>query len=108
MERVAEPGSATPATSLVELRGLSRTYGSDPPVSALRDVSLSLPPMTSVAIVGPSGSGKSTLLNVLGLLDRATSGTYLFEGIDVETVDDGGRAALRAERIGFVFQSFNL
>jgi ABC-type lipoprotein export system ATPase subunit len=93
---------------LVELHTLSRTYGSDPPVHALRDVSLSLPSTTSVAIVGPSGSGKSTLMNILGCLDRPTSGSYLFDGVDVGGLGDGERAALRAERIGFVFQSFNL
>ena len=93
---------------LVELRDVKRTFGSDSPVRALRDVNLTLPPMTSLAIVGPSGSGKSTLLNILGCLDRPTSGTYLFEGIDTGALTDGERAALRADRIGFVFQSFHL
>jgi len=100
--------AAPRAVGLVELRGITRTFGMDPPVTALREVDLVLSPTTSLAIVGPSGSGKSTLLNVLGLLDRASTGTYLFEGIDVEALADGERAALRAERIGFVFQSFNL
>jgi ABC-type lipoprotein export system ATPase subunit len=110
MERVPTDAAPMPprAVGLVELAGVSRTYGTDPPVHALRDVELSLAPMSSIAIVGPSGSGKSTLMNVLGCLDRPTSGTYLFEGVDVRTLDDDGRAALRAERIGFVFQSFNL
>jgi putative ABC transport system ATP-binding protein len=63
---------------------------------------------TSLAIVGPSGSGKSTLLNILGCLDRQSSGTYLLEGIDVGRLSDGERAAVRAQRLGFVFQSFNL
>jgi putative ABC transport system ATP-binding protein len=102
------PAAAPRAVGLVELQGITRTFGSDPPVSALREVDLVLPPTTSLAIVGPSGSGKSTLLNVLGLLDRASTGIYLFEGIDVEALSDGERAAVRAERIGFVFQSFNL
>ena len=96
------------AVGLVELRDVTRTFGSDSPVRALRDVNLTLPPMTSLAIVGPSGSGKSTLLNILGCLDRPTSGTYLFEGIDTGALTDGERAALRADRIGFVFQSFHL
>ncbi|TMM02761.1 MAG: ABC transporter ATP-binding protein [Actinobacteria bacterium] len=96
------------AVGLVELRDVKRTFGSDSPVRALRDVNLTLPPMTSLAIVGPSGSGKSTLLNILGCLDRPTSGTYLFEGIDTGALTDGERAALRADRIGFVFQSFHL
>jgi putative ABC transport system ATP-binding protein len=58
--------------------------------------------------VGPSGSGKSTMLNVIGLLDRPTQGTYLFEGIDTSTLGEGQRAGLRSRRIGFVFQSFHL
>jgi ABC-type lipoprotein export system ATPase subunit len=93
---------------VVELRNLGREYSSDPPVIALRNVDLTLPRATSMSIVGPSGSGKSTLLNILGCLDRHTSGTYLIDGIDVGLMSDGERAALRAERIGFVFQSFHL
>jgi ABC-type lipoprotein export system ATPase subunit len=108
MERMPESAPPPRAVGLVELQGLSRTYGSDPPVHALREVDLSLPPMTSVAIVGPSGSGKSTMMHILGCLDRPTAGRYLFEGADVSTMSDGERAALRADRIGFVFQSFNL
>jgi ABC-type lipoprotein export system ATPase subunit len=77
-------------------------------VHALRDVELVLASGTSMAIVGPSGSGKSTLMNILGCLDRPTAGTYRFDGVDVAGLGDGERAALRAERIGFVFQSFNL
>jgi ABC-type lipoprotein export system ATPase subunit len=108
MERMPESAPPPRAVGLVELQGLSRTYGADPPVHALRDVDLSLSSMTSLAIVGPSGSGKSTMMNILGCLDRATEGRYLFEGVDVSGLTDGERAALRAERIGFVFQSFNL
>jgi ABC-type lipoprotein export system ATPase subunit len=92
----------------VELRGIGRTFGSEPPVVALRDVNLTLSQGTGVAIVGPSGSGKTTLLNILGCLDRQTTGTYLLDGIDVGALSDGERAALRAQRIGFVFQTFNL
>ncbi len=93
---------------VVELQGITRAFGSDPPVVALRDVDLTVRQGTSLAIVGVSGSGKSTLLNVLGCLDRQTSGTYLLDGIDVGELDDDQRALLRAEAIGFVFQSFNL
>jgi putative ABC transport system ATP-binding protein len=93
---------------IIELRGITRKFGSDPPVVALRDVDLSLARGTSLAIVGVSGSGKSTLLNILGCLDRQTSGTYLLDGIDVGELDDDRRALLRGEAIGFVFQSFNL
>jgi putative ABC transport system ATP-binding protein len=92
----------------VELCDVGRRFGSDPPVIALRGVSLTLWHGSSVAIVGPSGSGKSTLLNVLGCLDRPTSGSYRFDGIDVGGLSDGQRAALRAHGIGFVFQTFNL
>jgi putative ABC transport system ATP-binding protein len=92
----------------VELRGISREFGSDPPVYALRNVDLTIAHGESLAIVGASGSGKSTLLNILGCLDRQTSGTYLIDGIDVGELDDDQRAVLRAEAIGFVFQTFNL
>jgi putative ABC transport system ATP-binding protein len=94
--------------TLVELLDVGRTFGRDPPVVALDGVTFSVQRGTSVAIVGPSGSGKSTLMNVLGCLDRPSSGTYLFEGIDVGALSDDERAALRAHRIGFVFQSFHL
>jgi putative ABC transport system ATP-binding protein len=93
---------------VLELTGLSRTFEGEPPVHALRDVNLAIWPGDWLAVVGPSGSGKSTLLNILGLLDRHTSGTYHFEGVDVDTLDDLARAGLRGRRIGFVFQSFHL
>jgi ABC-type lipoprotein export system ATPase subunit len=93
---------------VVEIHGLSRTYGSDPPVEALRDVELTIHRGDWVAIVGPSGSGKSTLLNILGCLDRPTSGTYFIDGIDAAGLSDEQRAALRARNIGFVFQTFHL
>jgi ABC-type lipoprotein export system ATPase subunit len=96
------------AVPLVELRGISRTYGSDPPVHALRAVDLTIRAGEWLAIVGPSGSGKSTLLNILGCLDRPTAGTYLIEGINASELSDDQRTALRASRIGFVFQTFHL
>src|SRR3954468_22104701 len=77
-------------------------------IRALDGVSLEVKQNEYVAVMGTSGSGKSTLMNVLGCLDRPTGGTYLFEGVDVGTLDDDGRAALRAERIGLAFQSFTL
>ena len=77
-------------------------------VTALRDVDLTIDRGDYVAIVGRSGSGKSTLLHLLGLLDRPTEGTYLLDGIRTDGIDDRRRAQLRAERIGFVFQSFHL
>lgn len=93
---------------VVELRKVWRTYGTDPPVHALRDVDLTIHRGDWLAIVGPSGSGKSTLLNVVGLLDRPTAGTYLLEGIDTATLDEDSRAGLRGRSIGFVFQAFHL
>lgn len=100
-----DPSAATP---VIELNGLCRTYGADPPVHALRGVDLKVWPRDWMAIVGPSGSGKSTLLNIIGLLDRHTAGTYRFEGADMDTLDDLGRAGLRGAKIGFVFQAFHL
>ena len=93
---------------VVELRGVSRTFDRDPPVYALQDVDLAIWPGEWLAVVGPSGSGKSTLLNVLGLLDRQTAGTYRFDGVDVNALDDLARAGLRGRRIGFIFQAFHL
>jgi ABC-type lipoprotein export system ATPase subunit len=93
---------------VVELRGLTRTYGSDPPVHALRGVDLTVYGGERIAIVGPSGSGKSTLLNILGCLDRPTSGTYHVDGINTADLSDEERATFRARNIGFVFQTFHL
>ncbi len=78
------------------------------PVHALRNVNLRVEKHESVAIVGPSGSGKSTLLHILGCLDIPTSGTYRLNGVDVASLNDGGRAAIRGREIGFVFQQFHL
>ncbi len=100
--------SATTAMPVVDLRGVGRTFDTTPPVHALIDVDLTVQRGDWLAVVGPSGSGKSTLLNVLGLLDVATSGTYLLDGIDVSGLSDAERTAVRGERIGFVFQSFHL
>jgi ABC-type lipoprotein export system ATPase subunit len=102
------PQGANGARPVVELRGVSRTYGSDPPVHALRGVDLTVHPGDWLAVVGPSGSGKSTLLNVLGCLDRPTAGTYRIDGIDASGLSEDERASLRARSIGFVFQTFHL
>ncbi|MDR3791742.1 MAG: ABC transporter ATP-binding protein [Terracidiphilus sp.] len=78
------------------------------PVTAVRDISLSIQPGEFVAIVGPSGSGKSTLFYLLGGLTSATSGRVVIDGVDFATLDDSARTRLRKQRIGFVFQKFNL
>lgn len=77
-------------------------------VQALRGVSLDIRHGEYVAIVGPSGSGKSTLMNIIGCLDHPTSGTYILDGADVSTLADDELSDIRGQRIGFVFQSFNL
>ena len=95
-------------TPVVELRDLWRTFPAEPPVHALRDVDLCVFEGDYVSVVGPSGSGKSTLLNILGCLDRPSAGLHLLDGVDVASLTDDQRAAVRGRRIGFVFQSFHL
>lgn len=95
-------------TPLVRLRGVSRNYGVDVPVRALRGIDLDVERGESVAVVGASGSGKTTLLNIIGCLDRPTSGTYWLDGVDVSGLSDRHRAGLRSQEIGFIFQSFHL
>jgi ABC-type lipoprotein export system ATPase subunit len=108
---VALPRETAPAVldaPVVELREVSRRYGSDPPVEALRGVDLTVQRGDAIAIVGPSGSGKSTLLNIVGCLDRPTAGTYLIDATDTATLGEGELSVLRGRLIGFVFQTFNL
>jgi putative ABC transport system ATP-binding protein len=95
-------------TPVLELRQVTKTYGSQSPVTALRAVSLTVRGGELVAIVGPSGSGKTTLLHVIGTLERPTSGTVRIAGLDVAGLNDRRLAALRARSIGFVFQQFFL
>jgi putative ABC transport system ATP-binding protein len=93
---------------VVALDGVVKTYPGSPPVRALDGINVRVDRGEMVAIVGPSGSGKSTLLNIVGALDRPTSGTVRIDGHDVDSLDDRRLSALRATRIGFVFQQFNL
>jgi putative ABC transport system ATP-binding protein len=94
---------------MISVRGLTKIYRmGDEEVAALAGVDLSIDRGDYVAVTGPSGSGKSTLMNILGGLDRPTSGTYTFEGEPVAEFDDDELASFRNRRIGFVFQSFQL
>jgi putative ABC transport system ATP-binding protein len=93
---------------VLELDAVAKSYGSDPPVPALQGVSFRIAAGELVAIVGPSGSGKSTLLHVMGTLERPSSGRVSVTGLEVENLSDRELAAVRATRIGFVFQQFFL
>jgi putative ABC transport system ATP-binding protein len=96
------------ARPILEVDQVTKVYPSQPPVSALRGVSFTVTEGELVAIVGPSGSGKTTLLHLMGSLDRPTTGHIRITGLDVAALDDRELAALRATRIGFVFQQFFL
>ncbi len=92
---------------VLRLDQVTRSYGS-PPVQALAGVSLTVDRGEFVAVVGPSGSGKSTLLNIMGTLDQPTSGRSWVDGVEIDRLSDAGLSAVRAHRIGFVFQQFHL
>ena len=93
---------------VLEVDDVTRAYPGEPPVLALRGVTLSIRPGELVGVVGPSGSGKTTLLQLMGTLDRPTSGEVRVGGIDVATMADQALSYLRATQIGFVFQQFFL
>jgi putative ABC transport system ATP-binding protein len=95
-----------PVIALADIHKIYRTGEVD--VHAVRGVTLDILPGEFVAIMGSSGSGKSTLMNTIGCLDRPTNGKYLLDGIDVSTLDRDARAKIRNDKIGFVFQGFNL
>ena len=104
---IARTVDAAPA--LIAMSHVTKTYVmGEQEVHALRDVSLQIDRGEFVAIIGASGGGKSTLMNILGCLDRPTSGSYLLDGRDVATLKDDEQALVRNRLIGFVFQSFNL
>jgi macrolide transport system ATP-binding/permease protein len=107
LSSVLEPGPEPPSI-VIELRKISRQYGTEPAVHALVGVDLVVRRGDWLAITGPSGAGKSTLLNIIGCLDRPTSGSYCIDGINTTQLTDKQRAGLRSQRIGFVFQSFHL
>ena len=95
--------------TIIEIDHLTKIYGmGDAQVCALCDVSLQISENEFVAVMGPSGSGKSTLMNILGCLDRPTSGWYVLASQDVSNLNKAQLAAIRNQRIGFIFQSFNL
>ena len=102
------PGRPEPARPVLELSAVTKVYPGQPPVTALAGVSLTVRQGELAAIIGPSGSGKSTLLHVMGILDRPTAGTVKVTGLDIARCTDSELAALRARRIGFVFQQFFL
>lgn len=105
-------GGATPGKAgapLIELRDITKVYGrAEAEVRALDGISLTIARGEFVAIMGPSGSGKSTAMNVLGCLDSPTSGSYLFNGVEVGSLSRDQRALLRRNFLGFIFQGYNL
>ena len=94
---------------IIETRGLVKTYmEAGQPLTVLKGIDLIVEPGEMLAIMGPSGSGKSTLLNMIGALDRPTSGKVFINGVDVSTLNDNQLASLRNKQVGFIFQQYNL
>ena len=101
--------SAQAVEPIIELENVSRIYDTGRvQVPALVDANMKVARGEFMAIIGPSGSGKSTMMNILGCLDRPTSGRYILDGQPVDELDDNGLAFVRSRSIGFVFQSYNL
>jgi len=108
-EWVVEQEWLSHTIKMIEVKNITKIYDTGgEPFSALGGVSFSIADGEFVAIMGPSGSGKSTLMHILGALDSPTGGTYLLDGEDVSTLSDDKLADIRKDKIGFVFQSFNL
>jgi putative ABC transport system ATP-binding protein len=96
-------------STVIEIENVKKIYYmGQVQVPALNGISLKIDAGEMVAITGPSGSGKSTLMNIIGCLDTPTSGTYVLDGVDVSKLDDDAQAKIRNQKIGFVFQTFNL
>ena len=96
---------------MIVLHSIQKTYpakGLEGPLNVLHDINLHICPGEYAALIGASGSGKSTLMNIIGCLDSPTSGTYLLDGVDVSTMDASGLCVIRRDKIGFVFQGFQL
>ncbi len=109
MQQVAENGKLNKDMPILSMKKLSKNYLlGEVEVHALREINLAIQEGEYIAIMGPSGSGKSTLLNMIGCLDHPSSGSYYLGGEDVSLLDDNRLSLIRGERIGFIFQSFNL
>src|SRR5215813_4943048 len=98
----------TQESLIIQTKALTKVYKAVEPVHALRGIDLSIGPGEFVAIMGASGSGKSTLMNILGCLDQPTSGEYWLDGVLVSRLDRNALADIRNQKLGFVFQGFNL
>jgi putative ABC transport system ATP-binding protein len=107
--RVSAAASEAEMSKVIEIQDVKKTYQmGDMQVAALDGVSFQVEQGEMVAITGPSGSGKSTLMNIIGCLDTPTSGSYVLDGVDVSKMSDDAQADVRNQKIGFVFQQFNL
>jgi putative ABC transport system ATP-binding protein len=102
------PASSDRVARIVEVTKTYQKSASAPPVHALAGVSVDIPRGQYCCVMGPSGSGKSTLMNIIGCLDRPTTGQYLIDGVDVSRMSDEQLSSTRGRKLGFVFQAFNL